>query len=104
MAGVFCWGGVQEKKWKKLKIDLEVDLPHQRFAKTIKDSSPKFNRQRLEGVWHIRLDKLESSQHNMQWVHLYPLTVVKARHSHFVWLGRYIKSWKRLPPCGNTEL
>lgn len=64
-AGVFRKGAVAETKWKKIKADLEIDLPHQRFAKTIKDHHPQFNRQRLEVVWHVSIDKLKRAQQTM---------------------------------------
>lgn len=64
--GVYRKGAVQERKWKKIKADLEVDLPHQRFAKTIKNHDPKFGHQRLEVVWHVQMDKLEPANRTMK--------------------------------------
>lgn len=68
MAGVLRKGSVQEKKWLKLKKILEVDLPHQRFAKSIKGIGSQFNSLRLEGVWHVCLDKLLPDQQNARYV------------------------------------
>jgi hypothetical protein len=67
IGGVYRRGAVAESKYRALKRDLEVDLPHARFAKTVAETQPKFRCQRVENVWHISLDKLAPEDQNTEY-------------------------------------
>lgn len=68
--GVYRRGAIAEKKYLALKKDLEIDLPHVRFAKTIADIQPKSKCQRVETTWHVSLDELNEEDQTTEYVGL----------------------------------
>jgi hypothetical protein len=67
-AGVYRRGAIAEKKYLALKKDLEIDLPHVRFQKTIADIQPKSKCQRVETTWHVALDELNEEDQTTEYV------------------------------------
>jgi hypothetical protein len=68
-SGVYRHGAIAEKKYLALKKDLEIDLPHARFAKTIAGIQSKSKRQRVETTWHVALDELNEEDQTTKYVY-----------------------------------
>jgi hypothetical protein len=66
--GAFRRNTLSEKKYKVIKKDLEINLPHERFNKTVADTHPMFRRQRIEVVWHVDVDQLTENDQNAEYV------------------------------------
>ena len=64
--GAFRRNAPSEKRYKGIKQDLEIGLPHERFEKAVADTAPKSRRQRIEVVWHIDLDQLSEADQSAE--------------------------------------